>query len=483
MGDWRDLAAGGAHDAIVIGAGPNGLAAALTLAEAGRSVLVLEGAPTPGGGARTAELTLPGFRHDVCSAVHPLAVGSPFFRRLALDPRTEVEWIHSPVVAAHPLDDGTAVALHRSVEETALGLGADGQAWRRLFGPLAADWEALAGDLLGPLLRVPRRPLKMARFAAPALLSARRLAHVFFRRPRARALFAGLSAHSILPLEKPLTASFGLVLGMTGHALGWPLPRGGSQTIADALVGRLEARGGRVVTKARVERLAELPPSRVVLADVTPRQLVALAGDSLRGRYRRRLEQYRYGPGVFKLDLALEGPVPWRAEECHRAATVHLGGTLEEIAASESAAWEGRVAERPFVLVAQQSLFDATRAPEGRHTLWAYCHVPHGSTADMTEAILRQVERFAPGFRDRILHVSARGPAAMEAYDPNYVGGDINGGAQGFDQLFGRPSWRLDPYSTPVPGLYLCSSSTPPGGGVHGMCGFHAARSVLRGDE
>ena len=479
VGDWRDQIAGRTYDAVVVGAGPNGLAAAVTMAAAGRSVLVLEAAPTAGGGARTAELTLPGFHHDVCSAIHPLGVGSPFFRQLALDPVSEVEWVHSPVVMAHPLDDGTAVELHRSVEETSRLLGADGPAWRRLFGPLARDWEALAPSLLGPLIRVPRHPFKMARFGAPALLSARRLAETAFSGDRARALFAGLAAHSILPLERPLTASFGLVLGMTGHALGWPLARGGSQRIVDALVGRLTRHGGTLVTNARVTHLDDLPPARAVLADVTPRQLLALAGDRLRGRYRRRLERYRYGPGVFKLDLALDGPVPWTAEACRRAATVHLGGTLPEIVESEAAAWSGRVSERPFVLVAQQSLFDASRAPEGRHTLWAYCHVPNASTEDSTERILRQVERFAPGFRSRVLAISARGPAAMEAYDANYVGGDINGGAQGFDQLVGRPAWRLDPYSTPVPGLFLCSSSTPPGGGVHGMCGYQAAQSAL----
>jgi phytoene dehydrogenase-like protein len=480
MGDWRGRIGSRGWDAVVVGAGPNGLAAAVTLSAAGWSVLVLEAGATPGGGARTAELTLPGFHHDVCSAIHPLGVGSPFFRQLRLDPVADVEWIHSPLVVAHPLDDGTAAELHRSVDETAHALGRDGSAWRRLFGPLARDWDALSEDLLGPVLHVPRHPFKMARFGLPALLSARRLAELAFSTPRARALFAGLAAHSILPLEKPLTASFGLVLGTAGHALGWPLPRGGSQRIVDALVRRIEAAGGVVLTDARVTHLDDLPRARAVLADVTPRQLVALAGDRLRGGYRRRLERYRYGPGVFKLDIALDGPVPWTAAACSRAATVHLGGTLPEIVLSEQAAWDGYEAARPFVLVAQQSLFDPSRAPAGHHTLWAYCHVPNGSTVDMTEPILGQVERFAPGFGKRILKVAARGPAAMEAYDANYVGGDINGGAQGLDQLLGRPAWRLDPYSTPVPGLFLCSSSTPPGGGVHGMCGYHAARSALR---
>ena len=478
MSQWRERVRRSAYDAVVVGAGPNGLAAALTIAATGRSVLVLEAADTPGGGARTAELTLPGFRHDVCSAIHPLAAGSPFFRGLALTP-AEVEWIHSPLVVAHPLDDGTAGELHRDVAATARGLGADGPAWQHLFGPLAADWEAMAPDLLSPLLRMPRHPFKMLRFARHAALSARGLAESAFTTPRGQALFAGLAAHSILPLEKAFTASFGLVLGTTGHALGWPLPRGGSGTIAEALVGRLAARDVEIVTGARVERLEDLPASEMLLLDVTPRQLLALTGGALRGRYRRRLESYRYGPGVFKLDAALDGPIPWRAEACARAATVHVGGTLAEIAESEAAAWEGRVSERPFVLVAQSSLFDPTRAPRGQHTLWAYCHVPNGCTVDRTDAVLAQIERFAPGLRARILKVATRDPAAMEAYDANYVGGDINGGAQDVSQLFARPAWRIDPYATPLPGVSLCSSSTPPGGGVHGMCGHLAARSAL----
>ncbi len=479
MSAWRDRLRLAGYDAVVVGAGPNGLAAALTLASAGRSVLVLEAAPTAGGGTRTAELTLPGFRHDVCSSIHPLAVGSPFFRGLGLAGR-ELEWIESPVVLAHPLDDRSAVELYRSLDTTAAGLGSDGDAWKRIFGPLVAGWDDLSRDFLGPLLRVPRHPIRMAAFARHALRAAHGLAESAFSGARARALFAGLAAHSILPLEMPLSASFGLVLGATGHALGWPLARGGSQAIADALVARLLAAGGELVTGARVARLEELPPARQVLLDVTPRQLLAMCGDRLRGPYRRRLSRYRYGPGVFKLDLALDGPVPWRAPECARAATVHLGGTLEEIARSETDAWEGRIAERPFVLVAQPSLFDATRAPAGKHVLWAYCHVPNGSGVDVRERIVAQVERFAPGFRDRILAVSARGPAELEAYDENYVGGDINGGAATFSQLFGRPAWRVDPYATPLRGVFVCSSSTPPGGGVHGMCGHLAALSALR---
>ena len=467
------------YDAVVVGAGPNGLAAALTLVRAQKSVLVVEAAPTIGGGTRTAELTLPGFRHDLCSAILPLAVGSPFFKTVPLA-ENGVEWIDPPLAVAHPLDDGTAGALARSIDETARALGPDGAAWRRLFGPLVAGWDEIAPALLGPVLRVPRHPLRMAGFGLRAVWPAATLARRLFRTERARGLFAGLAAHAILPLEDPLTAAFGLVLGMTGHAVGWPLPRGGSQAVGDALAALVRAQGGEIVTDAPVARLDDLPESRVTLFDVTPRQLVAIAGGRLPARYRRRLERYRYGPGVFKVDAALDGPIPWKAAECGRAGTVHLGGTLGEIAAAEAAVWRGEHPERPFVLVAQQSLFDPTRAPAGKHTLWAYCHVPNGSTVDMTERILGQVERFAPGLRDRILSVATHGPAALERQNANYIGGDIGGGANVVDQMIGRPAWKLDPYATPAPGIYLCSSATPPGGGVHGMCGYLAARSALK---
>ena len=467
-----------AYDAVVVGSGPNGLAAAITFAQAGRSVLVLEAADTIGGGCRSAELTVPGFVHDVCSAIHPLGLGSPFFRVLPLHEHG-VEWIHPPAPVAHPLDDGTAVLVERSVEETARGLGPDGQAYEDLMGPLVGDWDRLAPELLGPL-RLPRHPVALARFGLKAIRSARGLAEACFRGERARAVLAGIAGHAILPLERTATAAIALVLGTVAHAVGWPLPRGGSQRIADGLASYLRSLGGRIETGSPVESLGRLPPARAILLDVTPRQLLGLAGDRLRGRYRRQLEAYRYGPAAFKLDYALSGPVPWRARECARAATVHLGGTLPEIAASEAAVGRGEHPERPFVLLAQQSLFDPSRAPAGKHTVWAYCHVPNGSTFDMADRIEAQIERFAPGFRDLVLARSVLTPARLQEHNANYVGGDINGGAQDLRQMFARPALRVVPYSTPVRGLYICSSSTPPGGGVHGMCGHHAARAALR---
>ena len=466
------------HDAIVVGSGPNGLAAAITIAEAGRSVLVVEAKNTVGGGARSAELTLPGFTHDVCSAIHPLAASSPFFSTLPLAEHG-LEWVYPPASVAHPFDDGTAVILERSVEETSEMLGSDAAAYRKLMGPLVAAWENLANDILGPL-RIPRHPILLARFGLMALRSARSLAEGLFDTERARALFAGLAAHSMLPLESRLTAGFGLVLGITGHAVGWPLPRGGSQKISDALASYLKSLGGEVITGRCVESLDDLQPARAILCEVTPRQLVRIAGERLPSGYRRRLEGYRYGPGVFKVDWALDGPIPWKASECSRAGTVHLGGSLAEIAASESQVWKGKLPKSPFVLVAQQSLFDSTRAPDGKHTAWAYCHVPNGSKFDMTERIEAQIERFAPGFRDRVLAKSVMSPQLLQDYNANYVGGDINGGVQDLRQLFARPALRLVPYSTPVKGLYICSASTPPGGGVHGMCGYFAAKAALR---
>jgi phytoene dehydrogenase-like protein len=466
-------------DALVVGSGPNGLAAALTLAEAGLSVIVREAAATLGGGLRTLPLTLPGFLHDHCSAIHPLAVASPFFRRLDLAAHG-LAWIEPPAAAAHPFDDGTAALLLRSTADTAAGLGADGPAWRDLFDPFARHFGELLDETLGALLHLPRRPLLLARFGLSALLPARALAEARFAGPRARALFAGLAAHAVLPLERSPSAAFGLVLGAAAHAVGWPFPRGGAGRLADALAAVLRARGGAVETGAEVRTLAELPPTRAVLLDVGPPQLLRLAGDRLPARYREALARYRYGPGAFKVDYALSAPIPWAAPGCAQAGTVHLGGTLEEIAAAEREAADGRLPARPFVLVAQHTLFDPGRAPPGRHTAWAYCHVPNGFSGDALPALEAQLERFAPGFREVVLARAVRGPAALERDDPNLVGGDVGGGENSLRQIAFRPAARAVPWSTPARGLYLCSASTPPGGGVHGMCGWHAARAALR---
>ena len=464
------------HDAVVVGSGPNGLAAAITLAREGWSVLVTERAETIGGGTRSARLTRRGYVHDVCSAIHPLAAGSPFFADVPLAEHG-LELVQPPAPLAHPLDDGTAVVLERSVEETAAGLGPDGRAYRRMIEPLVRDKGRLVPFVLGPR-PLPRHPFAAARFGLLGVRSAVRLARRF-QGDRARALLAGLAAHSLQPLHRSPTASFALVLGLFAHAYGWPVARGGSQSIADALASYLRSLGGEIETGRDVESMDELPKARAILLDLTPRQVIRIAGHRFPSRYLRALGRYRYGPGVFKVDWALDGPVPWRAEECSRAATIHVGGTLEEIAAYEAAIWERQVPERPYVLVAQQSLFDDSRAPRGRQTLWAYCHVPNGSRIDMTDRIESQIERFAPGFRDRVLARHTMNAVEVEAHNPNYVGGDINGGVQDLLQLYTRPAPRLNPYSTPVDGLYLCSSSTPPGGGVHGMCGYLAARTVL----
>ena len=468
----------GAFDVVVVGAGPNGLSAGIALAQAGRRVLVLEAAPTIGGGSRTAELTLPGFRHDVCSAIHPAAAASPFFRTLPLAAHG-LDLIQPPVALAHPFDDGAAAALTRPVSETAVTLGEDAVAYERLMGPLLRDADQLIPQLMGPL-RPPRHPVALARFGLSALRSAEGLAEARFKGEQAKGLFAGMAAHGFLPLDRPTTAAFGLVLGLFGHHVGWPIPRGGSQAIVDALTAHLVLLGGEIRTDAPVRSLAGLEDARAVVFDLTPRQILAIAGDELPARYRRTLGRYRYGPGVFKVDWALDGPVPWTAKACSRAGTIHVGGTFDEIAVGEAEVWAGRHPERPFVLLAQQSLFDPTRAPAGKHTLWGYCHVPNGSTVDMTDAIEAQVERFAPGFRDLILERATMNTEDVECHNENHVGGDINGGVQDLRQLFTRPAPRLDPYSTPNPRLFVCSSSTPPGGGVHGMGGFFAARSVLR---
>ncbi|HZB98001.1 MAG TPA: NAD(P)/FAD-dependent oxidoreductase [Candidatus Sulfotelmatobacter sp.] len=464
-------------DAVVVGSGPNGLAAAITLAEAERSVLVLEAEPTVGGGARSAELTLPGFIHDICSAVHPLAAGSPFFRARPLD-QHGLELIHPAVALAHPLDDGSAAVLGRSLTATAHGLGKDGDAYRRLMEPLVEHAPALLNDVLAPL-HIPRHPSLLSAFARNAIRSAQGLAKSRFRTAHARALIAGIGAHSCLPLEKPGTAAFSIVLGLTAHAYGWPLAAGGSQAIADAMVRYLAHLDGEVRTGTRVRNLRDIPEARAVLFDVTPRQLVSICGDQLPARYRRRLDRYKYGPGVFKIDYALDGPIPWKAHECHSAGTVHVGGTIEEISRSESEVARGRCAERPFVLVAQPSLVDPKRAPEKKHVAWMYCHVPNGSTQDMTAAIEAQIERFAPGFRERVLAKHVMTPQQLEEHNANCVGGDISGGVQDLRHQFFRPVMRISPYTTPNPKIFICSSSTPPGGGVHGMSGYYGAVAAL----
>lgn len=466
-----------AHDAVVVGAGPNGLAAAITLARAGRSVLVLEAESTIGGGCRSAELTLPGFVHDVCSTIHPLASASPFFRSLPLA-NHGLEWIHPAAPLAHPLDDGSAVVLGRSVEETAEGLGNDAQAYRKLMRPLVDRGENLITELLGRY-RVPGHPLALARFGLHGIRSSNALARSRFRGEPARALLAGMAAHSIQPLDRSATAAVGLALGLLGHVAGWPVARGGSQTIVDALASHLRSLGGEIVVGTRISSLDDVPRAPVILLDVTPRQLATIAGTRLSAGFRRKLARFRHGPGVFKVDWALDAPIPWKAKECAQAATVHVGGRLNEIAGSEAAVWKGIHARRPFVILAQQSLFDPSRAPEGKHTAWGYCHVPNGSSIDMTERIEAQIERFAPGFRDVVLARSVMSPADLERHNPNYIGGDISGGVQDLRQVFARPTLRPVPYSTPAKGIYLCSSSTPPGAGVHGMCGHFAGLAAL----
>ena len=468
----------GGYDAVVVGSGPNGLAAAITIAQTGRSVLVLEAAATPGGGARTAELTLPGFHHDVCSALHPLAVGSPYLSTLPLAEHG-LEWIHPRYPVAHPLDDGKAAVLERDVDATAVNLGDDAESYRNLMSPLVRDWSRIAAGAIGPL-RPPRNLIAMGRFGMKALRSARGLADSRLRTVQARALFAGIAAHSVTPLEFRGSAAAGLILQVAGHAVGWPMPRGGAQSLTDAMVSYLQSQGGEVVTGVRVDSLDELPQASAVLLDVGARELGRISGDRLPTGYRRKLDAFRYGPGVFKIDWALAAPIPWTAAECGDAGTVHLGGTLEEIADAEAAVWRGEHPERPFVLLAQPTMFDNTRAPSGKHIAWAYCHVPNGSDFDMTERIEAQVERFAPGFRDRVLACSVMSPSDVEAYNANYVGGDIGGGANTLHQLFARPVSAIAPYRTPIKGVYLCSASTPPGAGVHGMCGYWAARDALK---
>lgn len=465
------------YDAVVVGSGPNGLAAAITLQRKGFSVLVLEAKDTIGGGLRTKELTLPGFKHDVCSAIHPMAVGSPFFSELPLH-EFGLKFVHSPLAAAHPFDNGTAAFLSRSLEETADALGKDKKAYLRLIKPLVESWPDIAADAMGPL-RFPKHPFQMAAFGLNAIRSAACISKRF-ETEEAKGLWAGMSAHAIQPLTNWASAAIGLVLSAVGHIHGWPIPVGGSQSIADALAAYFVSLGGTIQTGVEVTSLKQIPASKAVLFDVTPKQLLKITGDEFSGSYKKQLTNYRYGMGVFKVDWALSEPVPFTAAVCRQAGTVHLGNTFSEIATNEQASSDGKHPAKPFVLFAQQSSFDATRAPEGKHVAWAYCHVPNGSTVDMTQAIEQQVERFAPGFRDTILARHTMNTSELQVYNPNYIGGDINGGIIDIRQLYTRPSLSLSPYRTARKGIYICSSSTPPGGGVHGMCGYHAAQTVIK---
>ncbi|HEX5018483.1 MAG TPA: NAD(P)/FAD-dependent oxidoreductase [Actinomycetes bacterium] len=466
-------------DAVVVGSGPNGLVAAITLAEAGWSVVVLEAAATYGGGTRTEELTLPGFAHDVCSTVHPLALASPAFRHLGLE-REGLKLVHPEVPLGHPLEPGRSLYLHQDVGDTIAQLGRDAGAWQRTVGALGKRWQPLSDGVLEPLAIPPRAPVTTAAFGAAGLWPSTWFSQVAFREADTRALFAGLAAHATLDLAEPLTAAVGLLLGSLAHGVGWPVAQGGSQAIADALVHRLEALGGEIRTGHRVGSMADVPSARAVLFDVTPRQLLQIAGDRLPVDYRRKLASWRYGAGVFKVDWALDAPVPWVDPQLAGAGTVHIGASYHEMVASERAVARGQIPERPYVLLAQVSAADPSRAPAGKHTLWAYCHVPHGCDVDMTEAIEQQIERFAPTFRERILARHVMNPAALEAHNANEVGGDIAGGVSDWRQMAARPRLSLTPWATPDPAIFLCSSSTPPGGGVHGMCGRAAAQTVLR---
>ena len=467
------------YDAVIVGSGPNGLAAAAMLAKNGLGVKVVEAKKSIGGGTRTGELTLPGFRHDICSAVHPLAAASPFFKTLPLEEHG-LEWIYPEYPLAHPLDDEPAVVLHHSLEQTASELGKDEKIYRRIFEPVVLNWDKLVPQLLAPFSPFPSTPLLMARFGWYALKSARQLALTNFNTQRARALVAGLAAHSILPLDYAATSAIGLVLGSAGHVIGWPIPKGGSHQITKALASYLDTLDVEIETGHTVTSFEEIENARTVFFDLTPRQVLDIAGSRIPAGYSRKLKGFKYGSGIFKLDLALDGPIPWKDERCTKAGTVHLGGTFNEIEASERAMFYNQHHEHPYVLLAQQSLFDPTRAPGEKHAVWAYCHVPAGSTKDMTEAIENQVERFAPGFKDRIIGRHSMNTREIQNYNANYIGGDINGGMQDITQLFTRPTGLFNPYRIPGTHMYICSSSTPPGGGVHGMCGYHAARSALK---
>jgi phytoene dehydrogenase-like protein len=463
------------RSACIVGSGPNGLAAAIVLAQAGLRVNVYEAESIPGGAARTMELTLPGFRHDFGSAVHPLGIGSPFFSQLPLS-QFGLEWVHSPAPVAHPLDDGTAVVLERNLRDAEARLGSDGPIWRNLVEPFVEHWWEFAEDVLVPFPAIPKHPLLMARFGTCAVRSAEAIAHRFHHQ-RTRALFAGLAAHSFLSMDEIMSGAFGVLMAVPAHAVGWPIPRGGAQSLTDALCKYLESLGGQIKTSSRVPKLSDLPVYDLFLCDVTPRQLLELAGERLSETYKSVLKRFRYGPGAFKVDFALSSPIPWKATECARAATLHLGGSFDEIAASEKSARNGEIPERPFVLLVQPSVFDPSRAPEGKHTAWAYCHVPNGSQADMLPKIEHQIERFAPGFRECVLARRVFAPADLETMDANLVGGDVGGGVLDIRQFLFRPSWRH--YGTSAKNIFICSASTPPGGGVHGMCGFNAARAAL----
>jgi len=466
------------YDAVVVGSGPNGLAAAITLQQRGLQVLVLEAKDTVGGGMRTAELTLPGFHHDVCSAVHPMGAASPFLRSLPLA-EFGLEYIYPQVLAAHPFDDGSAGVLYPSLDATAAGLATDANAYRRLFGPLVKSWAQIDSHILGPILKMPASPFHLAAFGLKSLQSGKRIASRFHTK-EARGLWGGIVAHSMIPLEDLTSSAIGFVLTIAGHRSGWPIPKGGSQRIANALAGYFRSLGGIIRTDAEVRTLSDLPDTKVVLFDVSPKQLLTICGDRLSSFYRWQLKRHKYGMGVFKMDWALSEPVPFQSELARQAGTVHLGGTFEEVADGERQIWQGKHPNKPFVLFAQQSIFDSSRAPAGKHTGWAYCHVPNGSTKDMTQAITDQVERFAPGFRDTILATHAFNTTEMETYNPNYIGGDINGGVVNIAQLFNRPALRFSPYRTSARGVYICSASTPPGGGIHGMGGYYAAMQVLK---
>jgi phytoene dehydrogenase-like protein len=465
------------YDAVVVGSGPNGLAAGITLRQQGLSVLIVEGKETIGGGLRSAELTLPGFKHDICSAIHPMAAGSPFFNTLPLNDHG-LDFINPNICAAHPLDNGEAAVLLNSFEETASRLERDGNAYEKLIGPLVASWPTIVKDVLGPL-RIPKNPIAYVRFGLDAILSAQAISKRFST-TKAKGLWAGMAAHSLLPLTNLSTAAIGMVLTTTGHLGGWPIPKGGSQQIANALASYFISLGGKITTNFYVKSLDQLPSSKTILFDITPKQLLEIAGHKFSSLYKWQLNRYRYGMGVFKMDWALDGPIPFTAKECLSAGTVHLGNSFEEIAHTEDMTWRGQHADKPFVLLAQQSLFDPSRAPAGKHTAWAYCHVPNGSTKDMSDTIERQIERFAPGFRERILSKHSFNSNQLEAYNSNYIGGDINGGAIDIFQLFTRPALRSSPYRTSSKGMYICSASTPPGGGVHGMCGYNAAKRALK---